>query len=443
MISDSLPLDTPPAKLAHDLRIAIDGARCWHERCAQLAQPGALDRFLARAARTVPFYRAEIAPNNSTKGFTLKDFPPIDRSHLEHHSSAFISEDPSTPCVQRRRTGGTTRPALEVHRDAGGWHASDPLMYEWIASRYETVRRELSDGDLLAVHAHNYLYWRNESVIHANLHQAHVRIRRIGRSPRADRALIAELMQLRIPVLSAKPSCLRNIIQLSELIGDGQVRVSPTLVACGGETLYEDERTALEQSFGCPVGNFYLSAEAGFLAGECPYREGLHLVPHVARVLVRRPDGELCEEGTGELVITNLANWHTVLINYRTGDHVRLEHVSCPCGYSGPTIRELPGREPIAFPTSSGCVSTQDLSAIVSEFPVAHHQITKRSDGSYAFRWAADAECANLVDVARLLEKALRAKLGAYETLHMEYVSYGDFVAAPGAKMWRYRIEPQ
>jgi phenylacetate-CoA ligase len=54
--------------------------------------------------------------------------------------------------------------------------------------------------------------------------------------------------------------------------------------------------------------------------------------------------GNPADAGKGEVIISNLVNRGTVLLNYRLGDLARLSHLGCPCRRTSPLLTDLEGR---------------------------------------------------------------------------------------------------
>ncbi|MDQ2981931.1 MAG: hypothetical protein M3R26_06390, partial [Actinomycetota bacterium] len=77
----------------------------------------------------------------------------------------------------------------------------------------------------------------------------------------------------------------------------------------------------------------------------CERRDGYHLHEDLCHVSIRRPDGRPTAEGeVGEVVISNLVNRATVLLNYRLGDLAAIRGRRCPCGRTSAMLEELEGR---------------------------------------------------------------------------------------------------
>jgi len=119
----------------------------------------------------------------------------------------------------------------------------------------------------------------------------------------------------------------------------------PRLVRYGGEAMPNDERHLIEHTLGIPVFSGYGAAEAMRLAWECEAHRGLHVNADLVAVRVVDDEGRPLPPGErGEIVISNLVNRATVLLNYRLGDVVALSPSACPCGRTLPLLAAVEGR---------------------------------------------------------------------------------------------------
>jgi phenylacetate-CoA ligase len=119
----------------------------------------------------------------------------------------------------------------------------------------------------------------------------------------------------------------------------------PRVVWYGADAMAEADRELVEGAFGIPVVSTYQADEALRIAFQCEHRAGFHLCLDDVAVRVIRPDGGAAGPGeTGEIVISNLTNRATVLLNYRLGDLVTVGSAACACGRTLPTIERLAGR---------------------------------------------------------------------------------------------------
>ena len=119
----------------------------------------------------------------------------------------------------------------------------------------------------------------------------------------------------------------------------------PRLLIAHSDAMPKADRELIEDHFGVPVISMYVAAESGFIGCQCEQRRAYHI--DVDRVAARAVDEEgrtLPPGGRGELVISNLTNHATVLLNYRLGDVVTMSNGPCPCGRNLPTLESVDGR---------------------------------------------------------------------------------------------------
>lgn len=125
----------------------------------------------------------------------------------------------------------------------------------------------------------------------------------------------------------------------------GRATHLPRVVWYGADRMAEADRALVERELGLPVVATYQCDEALRLGFQCERREGFHLFLDDVAVRVVRADGRDAGPGeSGEIVISNLTNPATVLLNYRLGDLVTVGSAPCPCGRSLPTIERIEGR---------------------------------------------------------------------------------------------------
>lgn len=119
----------------------------------------------------------------------------------------------------------------------------------------------------------------------------------------------------------------------------------PRLVMYGADRMEPAERTLIEERFGVPVVSTYQAVEALRIGFQCERRGGFHLsMDHTAVRVVDENGRDLPAGGRGHLIISNLVNRATVLLNYRLGDVVTVGARPCPCGRTLPIISDIAGR---------------------------------------------------------------------------------------------------
>lgn len=119
----------------------------------------------------------------------------------------------------------------------------------------------------------------------------------------------------------------------------------PKAVVYTADRMADSDRLLIETQFGLPVLSTYQATEVLHIAFQCERREAFHLnLDHVALRAVDKGGKTLGPGGTGQIVISNLTNRGTVLLNYKLGDVVTLGRSACPCGRTLPTIKRIEGR---------------------------------------------------------------------------------------------------
>lgn len=119
----------------------------------------------------------------------------------------------------------------------------------------------------------------------------------------------------------------------------------PRLITYGADLMAELDRELIEREFGVPVVSTYQAVEALRIGFQCEARRGFHLFLDDVAVRVVDDEGrDVAPGGSGHIVISNLTNRATVLLNYKLGDVVALGAEPCPCGRSLPVIERIRGR---------------------------------------------------------------------------------------------------
>ncbi len=129
----------------------------------------------------------------------------------------------------------------------------------------------------------------------------------------------------------------------------------PKMIMYIGEALPPGGREFIEKNFCIPVMSRYNSVEAFKIGFFCEQRTGFHLHEDICHVRMVGPDGLTVEAGKqGELVISNLVNHASVLLNYPTGDVASISQNNCPCGRTFRLLSELEGRVEDILPLADG-----------------------------------------------------------------------------------------
>ena len=115
------------------------------------------------------------------------------------------------------------------------------------------------------------------------------------------------------------------------------------------------------------------------VASECVFQDGLHVYEHEVLPEILQSDGRVEEVGTGELVVSSVANPAMPFLRYRTGDTVELVSEPCKCGRRGRRIRRISGRIFRNFKLSDGSeFSPTNLNReLFVRFPIREFRLTQ------------------------------------------------------------------
>jgi phenylacetate-CoA ligase len=96
---------------------------------------------------------------------------------------------------------------------------------------------------------------------------------------------------------------------------------------------------------GVRLWSCYSAVETGRLGFQCEIGDGHHLYLDSCAFRVVGRDGEELPPGeAGELIVSNLINRATVILNYRIGDRGAMATAPCRCGRTMPLLAEMQGR---------------------------------------------------------------------------------------------------
>lgn len=145
-------------------------------------------------------------------------------------------------------------------------------------------------------------------------------------------------------MLFGYPSALALIARHAQKRGVAMSDLGIKVAFVTSERLYDDQRSAIGEVFGCAVANGYGGRDAGFIAHECP-AGGMHITADDIVVEIVDASGQVQPAGVaGEIVVTHLSTNDFPFIRYRTGDIGVLGTKPCSCGRGLPLLQDIQGR---------------------------------------------------------------------------------------------------
>jgi len=138
-----------------------------------------------------------------------------------------------------------------------------------------------------------------------------------------------------------KPAYIRGyksgIVEFAELLDKNKLKFRKSkfkVAIVTSEVLYKEERDLIERVLNCKVANEYGAAEVGLIAYECP-QGSMHVFEEANYLFVNK---------RSEVIVTELYNESTPLINYKNDDEIIIVEEKCKCGRTSRLIKEVKGR---------------------------------------------------------------------------------------------------
>jgi phenylacetate-CoA ligase len=304
-------------------------------------------RIVAYAARTVPYYRdlfaRERVDARDVRGAAdLDRLPTIEREVVRQNPHLFISEARPSRTALSFLTSGSTGIPLEVHHDRRSMLANIAF-----GERERAPVNRICGGSFRPKELYvGYETSTFKKVIafyeQSTLQPMRPRRRFVPLHEPIDK--IAEIANAEKPDVLVGYGGWIDLFFKTVVARDIEIHV-PKAVMYMGEALPPGARSHIEEHFGIPVLSRYNAVESFKIGYFCDALTGFHVHEDICHVRVVGPDGTAVAGGEhGELVISNLINRASVLLNYPIGDVASLSDRPCPCGRTFRLMSELEGR---------------------------------------------------------------------------------------------------
>jgi phenylacetate-CoA ligase len=386
------------------------------------------------AAEHVPHYRdllrrEGIDPRELTTAEDLSLLPPLHRENVRADLERFRSTAPAARDGIMLRSSGTTGEPLDVFHDRASVLAN--VSYSERERAIETAlvgKRFGYTRVYLGTPGPENVQRVRGLMDTASYRPLRPRFRMVLSTQPYER-IVEQIDALRPDVLSGSGSFLEAFFRTAAARGGPSHR--PRALLYSWDHMTEDGRRLIERSFGVRVMSRYSAMESLKIAFHC--EEGrFHLHEDLCHVTIAGLDDEKLRNGErGEIVLSNLVNRGTVLLNYRLGDLGAVSSERCACGRGTKLLTQFEGRvsEVIRLPDGS-LVDPLALSVAVRLPGVVRHQLVEIRPGELLLRVATADETA-YERVAPDLRATLRDVLHGLE---VDVTYAADIAPEPGKK---------
>lgn len=308
-----------------------------------------VQHMVAYAYRYVPYYRETMArlgltPDDFRTADDLGKLPVLERAQLQRDPLYFVSTAQPLSRYLHLRSSGSSGAPISVYWDAAGIFLARAVTERSRVLIARAVGKGVAYRETMISNPSGSSHRIMEfSLAHSfSLPRvALLRQRLLLRDSPADN--LARLNEFAPDVIDSYSSYLETLFAHIEATGAPFHR--PKVLIYGFDNLSPMARHMIEGKFGIPMFGIYRAIEAYPIGFECEAQRGYHLNIDLYPLRIVDGNGETLPPGkSGDVLLSNLANHGTVLLNYRLGDLATLAPEPCPCGRSLPLLASLDGR---------------------------------------------------------------------------------------------------
>jgi phenylacetate-CoA ligase len=367
---------------------------------------------IAYAYRHVRYYRAtldrlQLRPIDFRSADDLQRLPIIERQQLQCDPGCFVSSAQPSERYLRIQTGGSTGAPRTVFHDMRGL-LLNRLQQERsraIMTRLLSRSRGYSQVSIVST------FSTGQEIQH--FMQARMLTPRSLSLPRYFLSLFDTPETNRQVINDRRPDVLHSYGSYLEALyaylqSSGQPMHRPGVIMYTSDGLSDTARHSIMNEFGIPVLSTYSAAEALGIGFECEQHRGLHLNLDMSPVRIVDPMGQPQPIGvSGDVVISNLVNRGTVLLNYRLGDIATLLSEPCPCGRALPLLSFPEGRSDdwITLPDGRLLHPQAIRVMFMPEQSIWQYQVVQLSPAQFSVAMMVAADCDRASLQARLAER--------------------------------------
>lgn len=398
----------------------------------------AVRRMVEHAWRTVPWYREtmrrlRLAPEDIRTAEELARLPILRGSDLQTRLASLTSAGHRPGGCLTLRSGGSTGEPRGVHHDPGALIANVAhgerdrapvagLVSRWAGYRQLSFVPPFASGPAIQS-------FIDERTLRPRGARIERRYASLFDSPESSAARIeAE----RPDVVHGYGSHIGRLFRT--IAAQGRPRHRPKVVTYSSDALPDDDRSVIQEGLGIPVLGRYQAVEALKIAFECGAGPWMHVNEDLYPVrIVDDQGGPIPAGDMGVVVVSNLVNRATVLLNYDLGDRARMIPGPCPCGRKLARISRPEGRTDdwIALPSGEVLHPQAVRTLFTDETRVWEYRVVQEAPARFRVQAVVDPR-AEREELRRRLTGKFAARLGGATEVAIEFVD--ALAPTPGGK---------
>ncbi len=392
------------------------------------AQTRRLREIVKYAFRYVPFYRdiqkrTGLGAADIRSAEDLEKLPIIERRDLKEKPESFLSTEYPAAHYFRTKSAGSTGEPCPMYHDNRSLFLS--AAHGERARRIFTniIQKPFGYRETYIAPTHSSTqnvrkFWHKNALFPSSL-----RIKRqilpLVETPAKNLARINEFKPDEIHGFGSYISMLFAYIERT-----GAEFHRPKVVTYSSDGMPDSIRRLIMEKYGIPVFSIYQAVEMIKIGFECEHHKGLHLNIDYCPVRIVDAEGRTLAPGEeGEVVISNLINHATVLLNYRLGDVASILPEPCPCGRTLPLMTFPTGRidDFIELPSGDIVHASTVRNILGVQEDVWKYQIVQESTTHIKIFLVVSTTC-NRRTIEELLRKEFAQRLGDGVVLDIFFV---------------------
>lgn len=365
-----------------------------------------LKNMLDYAKENVPFYA-------NIEATELNQFPVINKSTIKENYDGFISKQFDKNRLNYVTTSGSTGTPFKAYRDRGkiARHQADNIFFN-----------SLVGGDI-GLKLYYFRVWNriNRKNIFQKIIQNIVEVDANNFTEEYVHSFVNELENDRSKkFMLSYASSYEALSWMLKKEGITNVKSDVKAIISMSETLPDDVRAFLENTFHTKVISRYSNMENGFIGQQClEHKQEYHLNTGSFLVETLSLDGDhAVEEGNiGRIVVTDYFNYGMPFIRYDTGD-LGIQKSSY-CNVKGPILATVEGRRTdFIYATSGQMLSPHIITNTMWKFPdVTQFQFIQKDKNKYLLKLNTKVR-----GDENNLQSEFKNFLGVDAEIHVEYV---------------------
>ena len=296
------------------------------------------------AARLVPYYRRLFRPGEIRGVADLAQLPVLDKTAVRAEPAEFRSSAPDASEGLSLRTTGSTWDPLSAFHDRRSLleniaYAERERAVEthFVGRRFRYVALDLGFRKTITTPQEVRAFY--DRSCYRPLRPRH---HSVGVDEPLER-VVETINRLRPDVVRGYGTYLEVLFRT--VVSGGQSLHPPRVAVYTADGMTEEGRRLIEERFSVPVLSQYSAVEVFRIGFFCEERTAHHVHEDICALSVVGSDGRPVADGeAGEVVVSNLVNRGTVLLNYRLGDIARIVPGRCSCGRTSRLLSVVEGR---------------------------------------------------------------------------------------------------